>query len=71
MSEPNEFSRLRELTPRQNEVLHFADQGKTNWTIGKNMGCAEGTVKKHFQGIFQRLGVETRLGAINIFRDRK
>lgn len=53
------------LTTREEEVLHWLAEGKSNWEIGRILGCAEETVKKHVQHIFRKLGVETRTAAAN------
>ena len=51
------------LTLREHEVLHWVAEGKANGDIGRIVGCSEGTVKKHLQHIFPKLGVETRTAA--------
>src|SRR5436190_23278121 len=51
------------LTAREHEVLHWVAEGKANGDIGRILGCAERTVKKHLQHIFPKLGVETRTAA--------
>jgi DNA-binding CsgD family transcriptional regulator len=51
------------LTPRQAEVLLWVAQGKTTPEIGVILGLSAGTVRKHVEHIFQKLGVETRTGA--------
>ena len=55
--------RLATLTIREHEVLHWVAEGKANGDIGRILGCSEGTVKKHLQHIFPKLGVETRTAA--------
>ena len=52
------------LTPRQAEVLHWIAKGKTNEEISKILDCSFHTVKTHISGIFQRLDVPNRAGAI-------
>jgi DNA-binding CsgD family transcriptional regulator len=51
------------LTARQAEILLWVAQGKTNPDIGKILGLSAGTVHKHTEHIFARLGVETRTAA--------
>ena len=51
------------LTERQAEVLMWVAQGKTNPEIGKILGVSEGTVHKHTEHIYAKLGVETRTAA--------
>ena len=51
------------LTTRQAEVLLWVAQGKTNPEIGQILGLSAGTVHKHTEHIFAKLGVETRTAA--------
>ncbi len=51
------------LTPREAEVLLWLAQGKSNPDIAIILGAAEGTVKKHLEHIFDKLGVESRNAA--------
>jgi DNA-binding NarL/FixJ family response regulator len=51
------------LTPREGEVLLWVAQGKSNGDIGTILGMSEGTVKKHLEHVFEKLGVESRNAA--------
>lgn len=51
------------LTPREAEVLLWVAQGKTNAETGIILAMSEGTVRKHLEHVFQKLGVENRTGA--------
>lgn len=48
------------LTAREAEVLLWVAQGKSNGDVAGILGATEGTIKKHLEHIFQKLGVETR-----------
>ena len=48
------------LTPREAEVLLWVAQGKSNSDIAIIISATEGTVKKHLEHIFEKLGVENR-----------
>lgn len=48
------------LTPRQREVVQAVLRGWDNRLIAEHISCAEGTVKKHLTGIFERLGIDSR-----------
>lgn len=52
------------ITRRQAEILAWVADGKTNREIAVIAGLSEGTVKLHLANLFQRLGVETRVGAV-------
>jgi len=52
------------LSPRETEVLFWMAQGKANPDIATIIGCAPATVKKHSIHIFEKLGVESRAGAM-------
>jgi len=51
------------LTAREAEVLYWVVKGKTNRDIGDILGTSPRTVTKHFEHVFEKLGVETRTAA--------
>jgi DNA-binding CsgD family transcriptional regulator len=51
------------LSAREAEVLLWVAQGKTNSEIGIILALSPGTVHKHTEHIFEKLGVETRTAA--------
>jgi DNA-binding CsgD family transcriptional regulator len=51
------------LSRREQEVLFWVAQGKTNATVARVLGISPGTVKRHLENIYARLGVENRHGA--------
>jgi DNA-binding NarL/FixJ family response regulator len=51
------------LTAREAEVLLWVAQGKSNGDVAGILGATEGTIKKHLEHIFEKLGVETRSAA--------
>jgi DNA-binding CsgD family transcriptional regulator len=55
---PEAWARL--LTPRESEIVARVLRGWDNRLIGEDLGCAEATVKKHLQRVFDKLGVPTR-----------
>lgn len=52
------------LTQRETEVLEWVSYGKTNAEISVILGTSPRTVQKHLEHIFEKLGVETRTGAV-------
>lgn len=52
------------LTPREAEVLAWVAEGKTNRETGMILEMSTRTVQKHLERVFDKLGVETRTGAI-------
>jgi DNA-binding CsgD family transcriptional regulator len=52
------------LTRRQIEILACVAAGKTNAEIGEVLSIAPGTVKKHLDHIYEKLGVSTRTEAV-------
>jgi DNA-binding CsgD family transcriptional regulator len=52
------------LTPRERQVGGAVLHGWDNRLIATELGCAEATVKKHLQGIFTKLGLESRAALI-------
>jgi DNA-binding CsgD family transcriptional regulator len=55
---------LAELTKREAEVLLWASCGKSNEEIAAIVGAAAGTVKKHLEHIYDKLGVSSRTAAV-------
>ncbi|MEU0936424.1 response regulator transcription factor [Embleya sp. NPDC005971] len=48
---------LRELTPREREVLGLMAEGRSNTDIGRLLVISEGAVNKHIRNIFAKLGL--------------
>jgi DNA-binding NarL/FixJ family response regulator len=51
------------LTPREAEVLLLVTEGESNDTIASAIGAQPGTVRKHLEHIFRKLGVRNRTEA--------
>ena len=51
------------LTRREQEVLYWVSEGKSNVEVAGVLGIAAGTVKRHLENLYAKLGVETRHGA--------
>ncbi len=51
------------LTRREQEVLFWVSEGKRNSEIGQILGISSGTVKRHLENLYRKLGVENRHGA--------
>jgi DNA-binding CsgD family transcriptional regulator len=58
------------LTQREAEVLFWIANDKSNVTIAKILGCCEGTVRKHLEHVYVKLGVRTRTGALMVALER-
>lgn len=54
----------RRLTARQKEVAQAIVCGWDNRLIAEELGCSEGTVKKHATAVFRQLGVDGRVQLI-------
>jgi DNA-binding CsgD family transcriptional regulator len=52
------------LTPREREVLAWVARGKTNAEIAGVLWLAPGTVRKHLENVYAKLGVSTRTAAV-------
>ena len=55
---------LETLTAREHEVLKLVVDGRTNRAIGKELGIAEDTVKKHMQNILAKLDATNRTSVV-------
>jgi DNA-binding CsgD family transcriptional regulator len=52
------------LTAREHEVLALVALGKTNAEIARLLWLAPGTVRKHLENVYAKLGVHTRTAAV-------
>jgi DNA-binding CsgD family transcriptional regulator len=52
------------LTDREHEVLELVAAGKSNAEIAAELVVAQGTVKKHLDNIYAKLGVGSRTAAV-------
>jgi DNA-binding CsgD family transcriptional regulator len=57
------------LSTREIEVLRLIDQGLTNTEIAARLTVAHSTVKTHINNIYGKLGVTTRVQALNRARE--
>jgi DNA-binding CsgD family transcriptional regulator len=51
------------LTPREREVVRLVAAGKTNAQIAVELWVTPGTVKKHLENVYAKLGVSSRAAA--------
>ena len=58
------------LTPREREVLSLVGHGKTNAEIAEELWISPGTVRRHLENVFAKLGVHTRTAAAAFVRPR-
>jgi DNA-binding CsgD family transcriptional regulator len=54
---------LSRLSRREQEVLRWMSRGKTNPQIAAILSNSAGTVEKHLEHIYDKLGVRTRAAA--------
>jgi DNA-binding CsgD family transcriptional regulator len=52
------------LTPREREVLGWVARGKTNAEVAAMLWIAPGTVRKHLDNVYAKLGVSNRAEAV-------
>ncbi len=57
------------LSMRELEVLRLIDKGLTNQQIALRLSVAESTIKTHINNIYGKLGVQSRVQAINKARN--
>lgn len=52
------------LTPREREILELVAEGKTNGQIAEQLWISAGTVRRHLENAYAKLGVHTRTAAV-------
>jgi DNA-binding NarL/FixJ family response regulator len=57
---------LPSLTERELDVLGLVAQGLTNREISKQLFISPATVRTHLEHIYDKLGVRSRAGAVNV-----
>ena len=55
---------LAALTPREREILLWVARGKSNREIAAVLYLAPGTIRKHLENVYEKLGVSNRAGAV-------
>jgi DNA-binding CsgD family transcriptional regulator len=55
------------LTDREREILELVAAGKTNAEIAEAIWIAPGTVRKHLEHVYEKLGVHSRTAAVATF----
>jgi DNA-binding CsgD family transcriptional regulator len=68
--EPARAAKVVLLTPREQQVLEWVAEGKTNAEIAQILVAAPATVRKHLEHIYAKLGVHTRTAAVAYARPR-
>ena len=59
------------LTPREREILDLVAEGRTNAEIAESLWLSRGTVRKHLDNVYAKLGVHTRTAAAAFVRERR
>jgi len=58
------------LTAREREILHRVAKGQTNAQIAVELWIAPGTVKKHLEHVYEKVGVAGRAAAATFAQAR-
>ncbi len=61
---------VESLTARENEILNLLAKGQMNKEVANVLGISNGTVRKHIQNIYDKLHVNTRVEAVNLYLKR-
>jgi DNA-binding CsgD family transcriptional regulator len=65
----DERRRLPPLTAREREILDLVAEGRTNAQIAERLWLSPGTVRKHLDNVYAKLGVHTRTAAAAFVRE--
>ena len=58
------------LTAREREILHLVGKGETNAQIATELWITPGTVKKHLEHVYEKVGVAGRAAAATFAQER-
>jgi DNA-binding NarL/FixJ family response regulator len=58
------------LTAREREVLELLAKGQMNKEVAAQLEISNGTIRKHIQNIYEKLHVNTRVEAVNLYLKR-
>ena len=58
------------LTSREREILDSLARGRMNKEVAAELEISIGTVRKHIQHIYEKLHVNTRVEAVNLYLKR-
>lgn len=61
---------IETLTQRENEIIDLIAKGFMNKEVAQHLEISVGTVRKHIQNIYEKLHVNTRVEAVNIYLKR-
>lgn len=65
--EPTQCSRAVDLlTEREKEALRGLASGRPRKQVADEMGIHEGTLKKHLEAVYQKLGVNSGIEAVRV-----
>jgi DNA-binding CsgD family transcriptional regulator len=62
-AQPAEAAVAAQLSPREQEILHWVARGLTNDEVARRLWLSPHTVRTHLQHIYEKLGVRTRTEA--------
>jgi DNA-binding CsgD family transcriptional regulator len=69
---------MKPLTAREREILSLVSEGATNGEIAERLWITPGTVRKHLEHVYDKLGVRNRtagrgsaLAAVTMSRRRR
>ena len=55
------------LTTREREVIALVADGLTNAEVAERLWISPGTVRRHLENVYGKLGVHTRTAAVRAF----
>lgn len=56
---------MAKLSKRENEIMHYVAEGKTNWEISKILGLNEYTIKDYLKNVACKLNTVNRAHAVS------
>jgi DNA-binding CsgD family transcriptional regulator len=63
-AQPEEVTGCKRLTRREHEIIGLVAEGLTNAQIAARLWISGGTVRRHLENAYAKLGVHTRTAAV-------
>lgn len=69
LKELRHFQIHYKITDKEIEIIQSIINGHTNMVMGERLGITENTVKRHITNIYNKLGINNKIGLLNLLKE--